>query len=290
VCVFFTLTASLHGETSATRSTTSTKQTLIPPARRDVPGRHLPLTSGTLFVPQFFDAGRTTCTEAVVLFHGAAWVAEQNFYDAHKNAVLISVSLPMDKYASAFEQTGALERILLDAESKLTDFDITSAPICKLCISSFSGGYGAVREILRNGARHEQISDVVLADSLYGPRRPGSDTELATSATQPFLDFAREAASGHKGKRFFFSQLFPPEEKYRTNTTTVAAYYLTDALNVERVPAHEKTIRGTPILYKAEKGAFHVYGYAGMTTQDHFDHYYGISELWKRTSLTDAGK
>ena len=284
---------------TVTKATSSTKQTLVPPARRQVPGTHLQLTSATLYVPDFFTtrpspvaanklATQATATQALIFFHGASWVAEQNFYDSHKNAVLISISLPMDKYGSAMAQPGALDRILAEADSKLTDADITSAPISRLCISSFSGGYGAVREILASRVRSQQITDVVLADSLYGPHVPGNETQLETTATQPFLDFARAAAEGRDNKHFFFSQLFPPEEKYRTNTTTIAAYYLTDTLAIPRKPTVAKSSRGAHILYRADKNGFHVFGYAGMTTQDHFDHYYGISDLWKQTSLDDV--
>ena len=52
---------------------------LVPPPRRDVPGKRFSLSLGTLYVPDFFDSEVTTATEVVVFFHGAAWCAQQNF-------------------------------------------------------------------------------------------------------------------------------------------------------------------------------------------------------------------
>jgi hypothetical protein len=143
-----------------------------------------------------------------------------------------------------------------------------------------------LRAILRQPELAERVTDVVLADSLYAPRVPGKTNELDPAAMAPFLDFARRASEGKAG--FWFSQLFPPEEKYRDNTTTLAAYYLTDHLGVKRRAAEGRSSRGTPILYRADKGNFHVLGYAGMTNQDHFDHFYGISDLLRETSLEEA--
>ena len=60
------------------------------------------------------------------------------------------------------------------------------------------------------------------------------------------------------------------------------ASFLIDALQLERKTASGK------ILYRAEKGNCHILGIAGMTNQDHFDHFYNAADLIKRTSLDDA--
>src|SRR5262245_48625524 len=60
---------------------------IVPPPRRDVPGKRIELKSGELFVPDFFRAGEQA--DVAIWFLGAAWCAEQVFYDAHKNAVLL---------------------------------------------------------------------------------------------------------------------------------------------------------------------------------------------------------
>jgi hypothetical protein len=261
---------------------TTNKNSIVAPARRNVPGRHADLKLGTLYVPDFFRTATNGSADLVIFFHGAAWCAEQNFYDARKNAVLITIN--NTNLAALFKEPSRLAGLLEEMAKALKPEGVSSIRHC--CLASFSGGYVAVREILQQPEYLDRISDVVLADSLYAPRVAGKTNELDPAAMAPFLDYARRASEG-KGN-FWFSQLFPPEERYRENTTTLAAYYLTDHLHVERHPASGKSSSGAQLLYRADKGNFHVLGYAGMTNQDHFNHFYGISDLLRETSLEPA--
>jgi len=101
----------------------------------------------------------------------------------------------------------------------------------------------------------------------------------------PFLAYARRAAAGEKN--LFFSQLYPPEEQYRENRTTLTAQYLLERVGPKKAPTTGKTSRGADILYRAEMNGFHVFGYSGMTNQDHADHLYSMHDLLKQTSLKD---
>src|SRR5215217_7406442 len=61
---------------------------VVPPVRRDVPGKRIKLVTGELFVPDFFRAGEIDDrADVVVWFLGAPWCAQQVFYDARKDAV-----------------------------------------------------------------------------------------------------------------------------------------------------------------------------------------------------------
>src|SRR5262249_5975548 len=106
--------------------------------------------------------------------------------------------------------------------------------------------------------------------------------QLDPEAMKPFVDFAQRAAEGKA--TFLFSQLYPPQEQYRSNTTTLAASFLVDALKLERTPGAAK------ILYRAERQNCHILGVDGMTNQDHFDHFYHAADLLKLTSLPDAAQ
>lgn len=267
---------------SAQAETTHTTNTVTPPPRRDVPGQRFELPMGQLYVPDYYR--RDATMEIVVFFHGAAWCAEQTFYDVRKNAALVTVNGV--QYESAFRQPEAFAGIIAAATGTLEQNRIAAGPLGKLCVASFSAGYAAVRDILRQPHFVHVITDVVLADSLYAPRVKGATHELEPAAMQPFLDYARRAAAGECG--FWFSQLFPPEEIYRDNTTTLAAYYLTDRLGIERRPSSGRSSRGAAILYRAERMNFHVLGYAGMTNQDHADHFYAWGDLLRETSLMNV--
>ena len=263
----------------------SIPRTPIPPPRRNVPGKRFTLSAGRqMYVPDFFKPELTTQTRVVVFFLGAPWCSEQNFYDARKNGVLVSIG---EAKKGEFAEWGNLFPALLKQVVKtLADADITSKPLGGVCISSFSGGYTAVKEILSRVEYEPLISDIVLADSLYPPHLPDKKNALDPVAMEPFLKFARRAAKG--GGSFWFSHLFPPEEPYRDNTTTLAAGYLIDTLGLERHPASGTNSRGAQLLYRAERGNLHILGYAGMTTQDHFEHFYALCDLFHQTSLPDA--
>jgi hypothetical protein len=255
---------------------------IVPPPKRAVPGRRIPTDWGELYVPDFYDATKSKSAELVVWFFGASWCAEQNFYDAKKNAMLLCVS--GEQIKRGFEQPERFAVLLRDTHATLEAKKICDQPIDKVCIASFSGGYTSVRSILNQPEFTKLITDVVLADSLYARRL--SETQLDPQQLAPFLAFAKRAATGEC--TFLFSHLYPPEEKYRTNTTTLAATYLIEKVGAERKPADVKNTRGAKLLYRADLRGCHVLGYAGMTNQDHFEHFYSVSDLFRETSLTNA--
>jgi hypothetical protein len=247
---------------------------VVAPPRRDVPGKRTTLPAGELFIPDFVQPDAQGHYDLAIWFLGATWCAEQVFYDAHKNAALLVVNSATLK--RGFPEPGQFDDLLKE----------TDLPTGKLVLVSFSGGYTAVRDLLRHGQVAGRISDVVLLDSLYAPRLGGKEGPLDPAAMKPFVDFAQRATDGKT--TFLFSQLYPTEEQYRGNTTTLAATFLIDELHLERKTASGKTSRGSPILYRADQKNCHIVGYAGMTNQDHFDHFYAAADLLKRTSLEDA--
>lgn len=262
----------------------SATNAIIPPPRREVPGIRHALSLGTLYIPDYYHLNDLQPVDLVFFFHGAAWCAEQNFYDAHKNAVLISISGV--NYGEVFQDVAILAGLMDEALEKVKAVFPMADGIGKVCLTSFSGGYTAVREILKQPEYQAGISDVVLADSLYAPRVKDATNQLEPDALKPFLDYARRAAAGEC--TFLYSHLYPPDPQYRGNTTTLAAEYLLERLGVERIPSEEVNKRGVPIAYRADREGFHILGYSGMTQQDHFEHFYSLSDLLRLTSLTDG--
>jgi hypothetical protein len=252
-----------HAQT--TRATFRSGGEVVAPPKRDVPGQRTKLPSGELFIPDF----AKDPNELAIWFLGANWCAEQVFYDAHKNAALLVVN-------SATLKRGFPEPDQFDALLKETGL-----PVKKVCLISFSGGYTAVRDLLRHESVADRVSDVVLLDSLYAPRTAEKKDQLEPAAMKPFIDFARRATEGKA--TFLFSHLYPPEEQYRGNTTTLAASFLIDALKLQR-----QGTSGGKILYRAEEKNCHILGVAGMTNQDHFDHFYNAADWIRQTSLPDA--
>src|SRR5438046_1280621 len=76
----------------ATAPTSRPGGPITPPARREVPGEHVKLKCGQLYLPDFFRPDDKHATQLVIWTYGAAWCAEQNSYDARKNAAHLTLS------------------------------------------------------------------------------------------------------------------------------------------------------------------------------------------------------
>ena len=258
---------------------------IVPPERRNVPGQRLTLTLGDLYIPDHFRASADGSVNLVIFFHGAAWVAEQSFYSARLNSALYSIS--MKSYQEAFEKKESFRDLLNEVKEALEkNLLLRTARINRICLASFSGGYVAIREILKNRDSYARITDLVLADSLYcAYEDPQTRSRLRVEQLTTFLSFARDASMGKK--RMWFTHLYPPEQKYRDNTTTRTASYLIDQLKGARVEQNETNRLGMVLLYSCDVGDFHVRGYSGMTHQDHFNHFYNLTEYLARISFAD---
>ena len=272
-------------ETSFLQATMK-QNAFVPPRRRDLPGRHLEIGNATAYVPDYFHPATNGMADVILFFHGASWCAEQQFFEAQKNGVIITFD--QRDLASLFDSPKKFQTFITDASAVLAREKICSNGLGKICLASFSGGYIAIREMLKQPDIENRISDVVLADSLYAPRDSIHTDSLDPAALQPFVRFAAKATKGER--IFLFSQLYPPDEQYRNNTTTLAADHIIKELNLARKPASSRSPQGNEIVYRADKGNCHIFGYAGMTTQDHFDHFYGLGRLLGQTSLTPADK
>lgn len=283
IALFF-CTVSIAQETS---KVSTSSPGLIAPARRDVPGSRYALSTGQLFIPGYFNPSSRGEVTLVFFFHGAAWCAEQNFYDARKNAVLVSLSAK--DYNTLYPDTAALNRMVDEIRLTLeTTRTVTHPQINNIYLSSFSGGYPAIRSILTNSPEDSRIKGILLADSLYagyeGTTR--SMETLRKDQMQPFLNFCREACQGKK--EFWFTQLYPPEPKYRDNTTTYTADYLILHSGMKKAPRHHQNKLGMVMGYSAEKRNAHILGYYGMTMQDHMNHFYNIAEYYRLLKIPTA--
>ena len=130
------------------------------------------------------------------------------------------------------------------------------------------------------------ISDIVLADSLYAPLIGANKDQVDPAAMEPFVRFAQRAARGETS--MWFSHLYPPRKEHQGNTTTLAAGYLIDKTGAKRKPATGRNSAGAELRYRVDRGGLHILGYSGMTSQDHFNHFYALCDLVRQTSLADA--
>jgi len=228
--------------------------------QRPLAGQQIALSLGTLHVPA--KLARKKAIPLVVHFHGAAWIAQQA---TERHAVLaVELGAGSARYAAPLREAGRFAAWIAAAERA------SGHSFSRIFLSSFSAGYGAVREILRQ--ERGRIAGVVLADSLHAGY--GSEAQDLDS----LLWLAREAASGRMRFLVTHSEVYPGT--YASTTETA------DRLLAEAGLRRKAVLRWGPLgmqqLSVAKRGRFELLGFAGNSAPDHVDHLHALSAWWKR--------
>src|SRR5262249_44736412 len=139
--------------------------------------------------------------ELTLHLHGSAAVAEKNFVRANRPGVLVTVVLPglSGVYTERFKDPKTFRRILDEARGQLEKLGVEKPAWRRVVVSSFSAGYGGVREMLKDEAAYARIDALVLADSLYaGYVGSGAERRVNPEQMAGFARFAKAAAAGEK--------------------------------------------------------------------------------------------
>src|SRR5262245_28134844 len=177
-------------------STASAQQADPPPA-----GHRATLTDGQLFVPAEYRPAADG-VELLLHLHGGT-VAEKSLVRSGRSAVLVSVAIPglSSVYTERFRSPKTFARILDESAAKLKDLKGTADPKYRqVVVSSFSAGFGGVREMLKDAATYARIDALVMADSLYAGYVGNDATrrQVDPALMERFVKFARDAAAGKK--------------------------------------------------------------------------------------------
>lgn len=211
-------------------------------------------------------------------FHGAPWLAEKSAVSVNPKAAVISVNLGAGSgiYSRAFADPARFEQLLQEAAKAI---DPQNPPEFKpIVLSSFSAGYGAIREILKNRENWKRFDRLVLVDSLHTGYLPeGTPGPLDTAPLEPFLGFAREAQAGRKTMVITHSEIFPGTFA----STTETADYLITTLGLKQRPVLKWGPGGMQQLSDLHVRGLHILGFAGNTAPDHIDQFHGL-EHWLR--------
>ncbi len=232
---------------------------------------HLPLRTGVLAVPSTVEIinGRF---DIVLHLHGAPEVVEQNLATTRPKAVWANLTLPglSSVYRRHFEDPSVLPTLLTEIEHVLA----TTLPDQKpqhrhLTVSSFSAGFGGVRELLKQPENRSRIDTLIMADSLYaGFVGEPADRTLNPEHLTPFLAFARLAASGHKRMLLSHTKLHTPDYA----STKETADYLIHRMGAQRRQQHKAHPGGLIEQSRSSIGHFAVIGFEGNTGEAHMQH------------------
>jgi hypothetical protein len=269
----------------------------IAPSPEPLPGESIELRDGdlrfTLFLPRAGKAGANGEVALAIHFHTTTWFAIEEHLRRGLAGPLIVANFGSGSavYRVPFEDRQRLDRWLRLVEEELKKRGATRARIAAVDISSFSAGYGAVRELLKSPEHVALIRRIVLCDSLYGSLAPASDggRKAASEHIEPWLPFATAAQRGEKTFVLTYSQV--PTETYASTAECAAA--ILEALGLEQTAVEEGSTPASrdpdfPLRSRADSGNLHVWGYGGADAQAHITHVRHLADIWR--ALDAAGK
>jgi hypothetical protein len=250
-------------------------------AKVDPPsGTRLELKLGRLFVPKGY-AAKEGKVRVVVHLHGLPEVVERELLASQTEGVLVTVNLKSlsNAYRDQFQDRHALDRILKETTARLQELKIVPQPVIeRVTVTSFSAGFGGVREMLKFEETYQRIDALILADSLYCGYAKGQDPpQVDPKLMEGFLRFAKDARDGKKTLVISHCQLKP--EGFASTEET--ADYLLASLGLKREAADEKWAEGWRCTSLCRAKGFQLFGFEGKIGKDHMQHLVHLRKLLK---------
>lgn len=230
-------------------------------------GRRIKLSMGSLFVSAAAEHHRNV--PLVIHFHGPDWLANTAAVKWKKRVCVVTVQLGAGSgvYSRAFTEPSRFSELLKEAEQA------SGLQLKPVVISSFSAGYGAVREILKHRENWARIDAIILEDSLHTSYvLEGKPGPIDGGNLEVFVEFAREAVAGRKRMTITNSEVFPGTFASTTETTD----FVVEQLSLKRRPVLKSGPVGMQQVSDVRTGKFHLMGFAGNSAPDHVDHLHGL--------------
>ncbi|QDT10940.1 hypothetical protein K239x_29330 [Planctomycetes bacterium K23_9] len=243
--------------------------------------RAIPVANGSMVVMRSPDANPT---RLLMHFHGDPKTVRAAYARSELESVLVVINFPglSTAYSKPFSNDSTLfEQIQQIARTEVAS-SLRGAEVDWDCVSlsSFSAGYGALREILKTPRNFQQISGIVTADSIYaGLQAEHPKREVDESDMHDFQRFASLAAQGKK--KFILSH---SAQKTPYASTTETAEYLLRSLELHRSSANDHPVKSMHQVSQAQQGNFLVLGFDGTTGPEHMQHLHNIDLLWRQLS------
>lgn len=245
---------------------------------------------GQMIAPQRGGIDKGGGFDLVVHFHGHEAVRKE-FAMSGKGVVLVGIDLGIGSgaYENKFADKDLFPKIVASVEEKMkVRTGKKNAHVKHLALSSWSAGYGATSQILRQTGG-KKIDAVILLDSLHAGYKDGT-SDVRGAQIDQFVSYAKDAMAGRKFMYLSHSSIVPPGYA----STTEVAEYIVDELGGKLKKASGKHIWGLKLIDKFDKSNFHVRGYSGDDKPDHCAHIGLINDVMKSYLVpkwkTPAGK
>jgi hypothetical protein len=241
------------------------------PKRRVAPGsRVISLTAGCRVTEKPYDV--------LIHFHGAPPVLEAAFEKSGIDGVLVIYNwgIGSGAYEDPFAAPGTFGQLMTSITNGVRELCPNAAAPKRIGLSAWSAGYGAVWRILDRATDAAKIDAVLLSDGLHcgfvGNER---ERQINPAAMAPFELFADQAV---QDKRLFAITHSSIPTPYASTTETSS--FLLDAEGVPRIQVSMPGPRpDMELISRADKGSFHVRGFAGQDKPAHANQLYSFGDL-----------
>ncbi len=264
----------------------------IAPGKSAPPGTSVVLsdrgTNFTLFLPVGWTNTLSSTGLVVVHFHTAPWFAIQEHLRraAREPLLVFALGEGSTTYRLPFEDTNRFTRVLeLVTKELRVRGQRPDAGIVAVDVSSFSAGYGAVRELVKVPVHFQRLRRIVLLDSFYGGLEPAvaGNTNRVPLAEHidAWVPFAGAAMRGEKVFVLTHTQI--ATRSYASTFECAAA--LLGRLGVEASVAKRDEFPAArelryPLLTHADREGLHVWSYSGDDAESHMTHARRLAEVW----------
>jgi hypothetical protein len=256
----------------------------IAPSTNEFRGAQIVLTDRgtnfTLFLPQGWTNAVSSNTVLFAHFHTIAWFAIQEHVrrEAREPLIVFALGEGSSTYRTPFTDTNRFVRMIALVESELKKRGAAAnTRVAHIDVSSFSAGYGAVRELVQQPPSFQIIRRIILLDSMYAslePEEAGATNRRPLAAQiDVWVPFARAAV--REGKTFVLTHSQVPTLSHASSFECAAA--LATKAGVEFKTVATNSLPATrdpdfPLLRRADAGKFHIWSYGGKDAQAHSPH------------------
>lgn len=228
-----------------------------------------------LYVPKGFHPNKDGTYNVIYHFHGVGDLQRKNVEKANVNAVVVSVNLNgfSDKYRDGFKDPKAFQSLMERTQQAMEQPGrAPGAKMGHMALSSWSAGFAAIGEILKQPGMADRIDAVFLSDGLHTAYT--GNHQVDDAGMKKWADFAERAKRGEKVFAVTHSSIVPPGYA----STTETADELLRLTGVKKQTVTKTTAGGMKETYEADSGNFHVRGFEGTQKEDHVDQIKGMGD------------
>ncbi len=222
-----------------------------------------------LFIPSTYIQRPGNVADVLIHFHGDPQTFWNNCKYANLNAIIVTVNYSglSSAYETPFSNQALFGQLVTEAQQKFRDVKGNQALTWdKLAVSSFSAGYGAVRQILENSAYRNDIDVLGAFDSCYATT--AADGTPLDSQMVDYKTFASLAKAG--SKTFLYSHSQVPTFTYEE--TRECGDEIMQYLGIS-ASAYNVNGLGTLNFYRhVRSGNFELWGALGTDGDSHLEH------------------